>query len=435
MALSVAIVGSGPSGFYTADALVKLDPDCEIDIIDELPTPFGLIRAGVAPDHQTTKKVQKAFGRTALEPQIRFFGNVKVGRDVSIDELREMYDAVILAVGSALDKPLGIPGEDKKGVIGAAALVGWYNGHPDFVDLDPDLNTKAVAVIGNGNVAIDIARVFAKTDAEMAETDIADYAWEAIRNSPLTDVYMFGRRGPVEASFTNVELREMGHLEDAAAIVDPNQLPDEVTGEWSDRDKRLRERNLKTMREFPDLDQAGKSKRVHFAFFTKPIEILGGDKVEGLRLEKTRLENNRAVGTGEIFEIECGLVMPAIGYKAIPIEGVPFNEEWSEFESDQGRMAEGLYCVGWAKRGPSGVIGTNKPDGKEGAQQVVDDQGKGSNKAGRKALSAHLDAANVRVVSYKDWLKLEEIENANATAPAPRKKFVRIADMIAALDG
>ena len=221
MALSVAIIGSGPGGFYTAEALVKLDPDCEVDIIDELPTPFGLIRAGVAPDHQTTKKVQKTFGRTALEPQIRFFGNVKVGRDISINELKEMYDAVILAVGSPVDKPLGIPGEDKKGVIGAAALVGWYNGHPDFVDLDPDLDTKAVAVIGNGNVAIDIARVFAKTDAEMAETDIPDYAWNAIRNSPLTDIYMFGRRGPVEASFTNVELREMGHLQNAAAIIDP----------------------------------------------------------------------------------------------------------------------------------------------------------------------------------------------------------------------
>ncbi len=434
MALSVAIVGSGPSGFYTADALMKLDPDCEIDIIDELPTPFGLIRAGVAPDHQTTKKVQKAFDRMAQKPQIRFFGNVKVGREVSIDELKSMYDAVILAVGSPEDKPLGIPGEDKKGVIGAAALVGWYNGHPDFVDLDPDLNTKAVAVIGNGNVAIDIARVFAKTDAEMAETDIPDYAWDAIRKSPVTDIYMFGRRGPVEASFTNVELREMGHLENAAAIIDPAQLPDEVTGDWSDRDRRLRNRNLKTMREFLAIDQRGKSKKVHFAFFTKPVEVLGGDKVEGLRLEHTRLENNRAVGTGEFFEIECGLVMPAIGYRAIPIEGVPYNEDWAMFDSDQGRMGEGLYCVGWAKRGPSGVIGTNKPDGKEGAQQVIDDLGKGGDKAGRNALEAHLDACGAEVVDYSDWRKLEEMENANATPPRPRKKFVRIADMLAALE-
>lgn len=245
---------------------------------------------------------------------------------------------------------------------------------------------------------------------------------------------MFGRRGPVEASFTNVELREMGHLADAAAVIDPLQLPDAVTGEWSDRDRRLRERNLATMREFLDIDQTGKSKRVHFAFFTKPVEILGGDKVEGLRLERTRLENNRAVGTGDLFEIECGLVMPAIGYKAIPIEGVPFNDEWSEFESDNGRMADGLYCVGWAKRGPTGVIGTNKPDGREGAQQVIDDLGKGSDKGGRVALNAHLQASSVRIVSYDDWLKLEDIENANATPPAPRKKFVRIPEMLEAID-
>ncbi|MBM3540671.1 MAG: hypothetical protein FJX51_01365, partial [Alphaproteobacteria bacterium] len=248
MTLSVAIVGSGPSGFYTAAALLEQGVDCAIDIIDRLPTPYGLIRGGVAPDHQTTKRVMRAYERTALDPKVRFYGNVNVGTDVSLDALRAMYDAVVLAVGAPFDRPLGIPGEDKKGVFGSAAFVGWYNGHPDFRDLNPDLNTKAAVVIGNGNVAIDIARVLVKTKAEMATTDLPDYAEAAIRNSPITDVYMVGRRGPVEAKFTNVELREMGELEDCHPVLDGTQLPEQVTGEMSDRDRRLREKNMATLR-------------------------------------------------------------------------------------------------------------------------------------------------------------------------------------------
>lgn len=434
MTLRVAIVGSGPSGFYTADSLIKADPDCEIVILDELPTPFGLIRAGVAPDHFTTKRVEKAFDKTAREEQVRFAGNVKLGRDISVSALCKMFDAVVIAVGAPVDRELGIPGEDKKGVIGATALVGWYNAHPDFVDLDPDLDCNAIAVIGNGNVAIDIARIFAKTDAEMAETDIADYAWDSISSSPIDDIYMFGRRGPVQASFTNVELREMGHLENAIAVIDPEQLPDEVTGDWSDRDKRLRERNLKTMREFLEVDPTGKSKRVHFRFLTRPVEVLGDDRVRGLRLEKTKLEDNRAVGTGEFYEIECGLVLPAIGYRAIPIPGIPYDEDRAIMKNEDGRIDDGVFAVGWAKRGPNGVIGTNKPDGKIAAEQIITDLGKGAGRSGHEALLAHLAESGVRVVSYDDWDRIDEAERANAAPPAIRRKFTRIADMLAVLD-
>lgn len=325
MTISVAIIGSGPSGFYTADSLLKSGRDVRIDIIDRLPTPFGLIRGGVAPDHQTTKKVARAYEKTALADQVTYFGNVEVGKDVSMDELRDMYDAVVLAIGAPRDRKLGIPGEDKKGVFGSADFVGWYNGHPDFTNLDPDLDTQNVAVIGNGNVAIDIARVLVKTPEEMSVTDIAHHSAQAIEAAPVTDVYMFGRRGPVEAKFTNVELREMGKLDNCVPIVDAALLPDEITDEMSDRDRRLKERNLATLREFPNVDPAGKQKRVHFAFYSNPVEILGGDSVEGIRLEKTKVENGRAVGTGEFFDIDCKLVLAAIGYFSAPIEGVPFD--------------------------------------------------------------------------------------------------------------
>ncbi|MGB0627025.1 MAG: FAD-dependent oxidoreductase, partial [Alphaproteobacteria bacterium] len=261
MTINVAVIGAGPSGFYTVDALLKADKDIRVDIIERLPTPFGLIRGGVAPDHQTTKKVARVYEKTALTDGVGYFGNVEVGRDVTIAELQEMYDAIVLAVGAPRDRKLGIPGEDKTGVFGSADFVGWYNGHPDFTDLAPDLNTNTVVVIGQGNVAVDTARVLVKTAEEMTETDIADHAADAIAASPITDVYMVGRRGPIEAKFTNVELREMGQLEQCAPIVDAAQLPDEITGDFDDRDRRLRERNLATLREFTEMSPEGKPKR------------------------------------------------------------------------------------------------------------------------------------------------------------------------------
>ena len=434
MPLSVAIVGSGPSAFYTVEALLKSDADCEIDIVERLPAPHGLIRYGVAPDHQTTKNVSRSYDRMAGDAHVRFYGNVEVGTEVSLDELKAMYDAVVLAIGSPHDNALGIPGEDKQGVIGSAAFVGWYNGHPDFIDLAPDLDTRAVAVVGNGNVAIDIARVLVKTREEMASSDITDYAIEAIQASPLTDVYMFGRRGPVEAKFTNVELREMGKLEDCHPVVDAGQLPDEVGEVDNDRDRRLKERNLGTLREFTALDAGAKEKRVHFAFYASPVEILGGERVEALRLERTQVVDGRAVGTGEFFEIDCGLVLPAIGYRGTDALGAPFDERRGVVVNDDGRVGDGVYAVGWIKRGPTGVIGSNKPDGRNAAAQIVEDCGAGAGKPGRAGLEAHLEAAGVRFVGYDEWARINEAEVAAADdVPAPRRKFVTVDEMLAVL--
>lgn len=433
MTINVAVIGSGPSGFYTVEALKKSGQDVRIDMIERLPTPFGLIRGGVAPDHQTTKKVARVYEKTAQTDGVGYFGNVEVGRDVSLEELKEMYDAIVLAVGAPRDRKLGIPGEDKTGVFGSADFVGWYNGHPDFTDLKPDLNTDTVVVIGNGNVAIDAARVLVKTEAEMAETDIAEHAAAAIRASAIKDVYMVGRRGPIEAKFTNVELREMGKLENSVPVIDAAVLPDSVEGEWSDRDRRLKERNLATMKEFLEIDPAGKEKRVHFSFYAKPVEILGGDTVEAIRMERTRVEDGRSVGTGEFFDIACGLVIPAIGYYSEPFPGVPFDEAKGIVIHEDGRVGDGIYAVGWIKRGPTGVIGSNKPDGETAATQILEDIAEGS-KPGHEALAALLAERNVRVVDYADWKKIDEAEAKSAKPGAPRRKFVTIDEMVKALD-
>ena len=434
MSLSVAIIGSGPAAFYTADALVKSDGDCRIDIIERLPCPYGLIRFGVAPDHEKTKNVMRAFAKTASHEDVNFYGNVEIGKDICLDEVRAMYDAVVLAVGAGSDRAVGIPGEDKKGVFGSATFVNWYNGHPDSRDLDPDLNVQAAVVLGNGNVAIDVARVLVKTPEEMAATDLPEYAARPIQTAPLTDVYMVGRRGPNEAKYTNVELREMGHLKNCVPQIDAAQLPDSVEGEMSDRDRRLREKNLATVREFVARKADEKPKRVHFIYYAQPIEILGGERVTGVRFERTQVTDGRAEGRGEFFEIPCGLVVAAIGYVSRPVADTPFDERGGIVRNDDGRVAEGLYAVGWIKRGPSGVIGTNKPDGKLAAEQILADHGvAGGGKSGRAALEALLAERSVRAVSFTEWQTIEATEIANAREGAPRKKFVRVADMLAAL--
>ncbi len=433
MSVSVAIVGSGPAGFYTAEALVNLGEDFSIDLIDRLPTPFGLIRGGVAPDHQTTKNVTKKYEKTALQEQVRYFGNVEVGRDVSLDELREIYDAVVLAIGAPRDRKLNIPGEDKEGVFGSADFVGWYNGHPDFLDLNPDLNVSSVAVIGVGNVAIDVARLLVRTRKELSTADITDYAERAILESPIEDVYILGRRGPIEAKFTNVELREMGKLEQSVPVVDARQLPEDA-GELPDREKRLKERNLETLKQFSERQPDELPKRVHFSFYASPVEILGGDRVEGLRLERTKVENGRAVGTGEFFEIECGLVVAAIGYLADPFEGAPYDEKGGIIPNDDGRVDDGLYVAGWIKRGPTGVISTNRPDGVAVAGHIQQDFGADGSKPGRTGLENLLKERSIRAVSYADWKKIEAAETENAEGDHPRKKFVTIQDMLDVLD-
>ena len=432
MPVAVAIVGAGPSGFYTADVLLKSGLSCEIDIIDRIPAPYGLIRYGVAPDHQTTKNVSRAFEKTALRDEVQYFGNVELGRDVTLDEMKSNYDVVVLAVGARLDKKLGIPGEDLSGVYGSVEFVNWYNGHPDCWDLNPDLNVDAAVVVGNGNVAIDVARVLVKSRQEMSHSDLPAYAVEAIEAAPLIDVYMCGRRGPVEAKFTNVELREMGALEICTPVIDASLLPAEVTGDWSDRDRRLREKNLGTMRGFTDIAPDDRPKRVHFQFFSSPVEILGDDRVEAVRFERTRLEDGRTVGTGEYFEIACGLVVAAIGSQSEAVAGVPFDDKQGIVVNQDGWVEDNVYAVGWVMRGSTGVISTNRGDAVMVADQIAEKFQDGS-KLGRQGLEALLAERQIQRINFGDWKSIEAIEIANAPAGAPRRKFVSIDEMLAAL--
>lgn len=437
MPLDIAIIGAGPSGFYTAEALIKTGLDCRIDIIEGLPTPYGLIRFGVAPDHESTKRVTRAYERTALHERVAYYGNVEVGRDIGMGELRRLYDAVVLAFGASLDRRLNIPGGDKDGVYGSAEFVGWYNGHPDHRDLAPDLTRGPIAVIGNGNVSLDVARVLVKTEAEMARTDLPDFVSRAVQAAAVRDVYLFGRRGPAEAKWTNVELREIPLLADCVPLLDPADIPVQLDNVVTERDRRLKERNLKTTRSFLEVKPEGKAKRLHFVFHANPVEVLGDRRVEALRLERTRVENGRAVGSGEHFEVSCGLVVAAIGYRSQPISGIPFDERRGTVISRQGRVAKGLYVVGWAKRGPVGVIGSNKPDANVVAQHIQDDlaQGRiGSGKAGRAALEECLDERGIRWISFADWKAIESAELAAAGPGVPRKKLSRIRDMLAVLD-
>ncbi len=434
MSRNIVVIGSGPGGMYAAQGLLDKLPGCRVDIIDKLPSPFGLIRGGVAPDHQTTKKISRAFEKTMVAEGVRFLGNVKVGRDVTIEELEDIYDAVVLAYGAPYDNQLGIPGEDKKNVFGSNAFVGWYNCHPEFLDLNPNLNIDAVAVIGLGNVAIDVARVLAKTEKEMSVTDLAPYAGDAINASPISDIHVFGRRGPVEAAFTNVELREMGHLKNCVPIIDPAHLPDEVVAPYmSDRDLRLRTKNVETMRGFMAVDPDGKNKRMHFGYYASPVEILGGDKVEGIRMERTKVEEGRCIPIGETFDVECGMVVTCIGSRAEPIEGLPFDDKKGIVIHEDGRVRDGVYAVGWVKRGATGTIGTNKNDSLAVVDLMVAEFSGGLSE-GPAAFDRLANERAIRVVSYPEWQIINGLEEQAAAPEAPRRKFITPDDMIDALD-
>jgi NADPH-dependent glutamate synthase beta subunit-like oxidoreductase len=434
---NIAIIGAGPAGFYSADALMKALPECRIDFIERLPTPFGLIRGGVAPDHQTTKRVTQKYEKTAMMDQVNFYGNVEIGRDVSLMELRKMYDAVVLAIGAPSDKKLTIPGADKIGVHGSAAFVGWYNGHPDFRDLEPNLNTSTAVVVGNGNVAVDVARVLLRSARGMAEADLPKHVAEVIHAAPIMDVHLVGRRGPADAKFTNVELREMGNLNMSSPHVKADQMPDDfdaVLAHYEGRDHRLRRRNLETLVEFSTSSNKSKPKSVHFEFFASPVEILGGDRVEAIRFERTIIECGKIINTGEFFDIDCGLVIPSIGYRSEPIEGAPFDEKWGSIPNDNGRIDSGLYAVGWIKRGSCGVISSNRPDGVIVAEYIAEDIIPDPKKMGRNDLEGILKDRYLRWIGYSDWKKLEAMEIAAANGSAPREKFVTVEEMIAALD-
>ncbi|HKT15118.1 MAG TPA: FAD-dependent oxidoreductase [Allosphingosinicella sp.] len=425
----VAVIGSGPAGYYTAESLLKrLGDEVRIDIIDRLPVPYGLIRSGVAPDHQSIKAVSRRYEQVALSPQLRFLGNVSVGADVSIEELKSLYDAVVLATGAPHDRRIGIPGDDLPGVIGSAAFVGWYNGHPDFADLDPPLGVAAATVIGNGNVALDVARILAKTSAEFAGSDIVRHAYDALEKSAIRTIHVLGRRGPHQIAMTPKELGELGHLEAATPRVDPADFPPE------DADAALEpglRKSVGHLRSFAGL-AGGKSKTIVMDFFAMPVAIEGDGKVERLIVERTTLtEDHRAVGTGETYAVECGLVVSCIGYHTPRIEGVPFDDKLGRFANADGVIGDGVYAVGWARRGPTGTIGTNKPDGAQAAEQIAAGPGD-SGKAGGEGLDALLESRSVDVVSFSDWQKIEAAENARAREGSPREKFTSVVELLEA---
>ncbi len=427
--LHVAIVGSGPAGFYTAEALAKaLGEGVRIDIVDRLPTPYGLIRAGVAPDHQSIKAVDRRYHATALLPQVRFVGHVEVGSDVSMAEMRGLYDAVVLATGAPHDRTLGIPGEDLPGVLGSAAFVGWYNGHPDFADLDVPLGHPGACVVGNGNVAIDVARILAKTPDELAASDIVRHTRDALDHSRIADIHLIGRRGPYQASFTPKEMGELGHLARAQPLVDPAVLPP-VEGDGS-LEPGLR-KTVGHLRAFAAAPPRAVPIKLRFDFLTRPVAVEQHDGHLRLIVEATRLDGDAAVGTGALRGIDCGLIVSCIGYRTAPLGDVPFDARSGRFVNDDGRIGEGLYATGWARRGPSGTIGTNRPDGLAVAARIAAEVAPGG-RAGGAGLDALLGARGVAATGFAHWQRIDAAEIAAARTGAPREKFVRRAHLVAA---
>ncbi len=421
------IVGSGPAGFYTAEALAKSYGDnARIDIIDRYAVPYGLIRFGVAPDHQSLKAVAKRYDKVAETDTVRFVGNVMVGTDVSIDDLIALYDAVILATGAPHDRKLGIPGEELPGVMGSAEFVGWYNGHPEFADLDPPLSGTHAAVIGNGNVALDCARILSKTPHEFEGSDIVGHALAALERAGTRTITILGRRGPHQIAMTPKELGELGHLEAASPVVDIADFPPLEADDALEPGHR---KSITILREFaatpPD---PAKPKRMVFDFFAKPVAIQGDGKAERVIVERTRLDDDgRAVGTGETYDVPATLIVSCIGYSTSPITAVPYDEKHGHFLNDHGQVNDQLYCVGWARRGPTGTIGTNRPDGYEVAEQIAaafppeSDGGK----RGGDALDALLTEGGVEATNFADWRAIERAEEAQARAGCPREKYVR----------
>jgi ferredoxin--NADP+ reductase len=448
--LRVAIVGAGPAGFYAAEALLKQkDLVAQIDFFNRLPTPYGLVREGVAPDHQSIKAVTRVFDKIAANGVVRYFGNVTVGTDLSLADLQAYYDQIVFAVGAQSDRSMGIPGEDLSGSLPATAFVGWYNGHPDYRDLAIDLPMERVIVVGNGNVAMDVTRILAADPEELAKTDIADHALEVLRASKVREVVMLGRRGPVQAAFTTPELKEFGELSGVDVIVDPADLElDEASAAAMAGDKTAT-KNVELLRSYAARGETGAVRRIVMRFLVSPVEVLGEKgHVSAVKIERNRLAQSadgslRPRGTGVFETIEAGMILRSVGYRGVPLADVPFDESTGIIPNAGGRVTNiagdevlpGLYVVGWAKRGPSGVIGTNKPDAAATVSLMVEDVAvlPGIDDAQRDPalIEALLRERDVDVVSYGDWQKLDSFETTNGQQQGrPRVKLTRVDEML-----
>ena len=437
MTARAAVIGAGPSGFYAAEQLLR--QGVATDLFDALPTPYGLVRAGVAPDHPKIKSVTRIFDRTAAQPGFRFFGGVEVGTDVTREELLERYHAIVYAVGTPTDNGLGIPGDDRRGSVAATEFVAWYNGHPAYADETFDLACDRVVVIGNGNVAIDVARMLVLDPEELAATDVADHAIAAFAAASVREVVVLGRRGPAQAAFTNPELRELGELTRCDVVVDPAEVGVEVPDELEP----VARRNVEILRSYGERTPRNGERRLSLRFMRSPVEILGDGEhgaVTGVRVVRNRLEDGRAIPTGEHEVIGCGLVIRSIGYRGRPLPGVPFDERRGVIRNAGGRVCDedgaprsGEYAVGWIKRGPSGVIGTNKKCATDTVAALLEDLA-----GGRLAQPpAAADEAWLRtrvpgVVTWRGWEAIDEHERAlGAPAGRPRVKLVRVPEMLA----
>ena len=417
----VAIFGAGPSGLLLADALLKAHPGpLSIDIIDRLAAPYGLVRYGVAPDHPKIKSVINTFQKTFEDERVRFLGNVAFGIDLTLEDVQKHYDVTAYAVGAAVDRALGIPGEDLPGNLSSTEFVAWYSGHPDQNGREITLDAEAVAVIGVGNVAIDVTRVLAKHVDELRPTDVPPPVLDVLAESKVRDIYLIGRRGPAQAKFTTPELREIGELPNADVFLDPKDLELDPASEAAIAGKSALQRNIEVLRGFAAHVPEGRPRRIHFRFLASPIEITGKDHVEGIVLERNRLdEKESAVGTGVFETIPVQMVFRAVGYRGIPLPGLPFDKRSHVISNNAGRVIDengnvlvGQYVTGWIKRGPTGVIGTNKADSAETARAIIEDLPSlpHAPEAAESAVDALLEARGVRVCLWDDWLEIDRYE-------------------------
>ena len=442
----VAIVGSGPSGFYAAEALLRSECNVAVDVYEKLPVPFGLTRFGVAPDHPKLKLVINTFERIAQMEDFRFIGNVCVGKDVSVDTLSEYYHAIIFACGAESEKNLNIPGEDMKGSHSAREFVAWYNGHPDYRDISFDFSHERVVVIGQGNVALDVARILSRTIEELRYTDIADYALEALADSKIKEIYIVGRRGPVQAKFSDKELREFDELADCEPVVSINDMQVNFASQQElENSVSSNNANLTLFNNFLKNTKEYKSRTCHFKFYHSPVEIIGDNRVEGIVLEKNRLNGEafqqQAVPTGQLVTLGCGMVLRCIGYQAVPIPGLPYNQKSRVLSHREGRLCKndtifpGLYATGWVKRGASGTIGSNRGDSVATVQAILEDfQIADMAKPTSDILLEALKNRGCQIVSYSDWEKINTQEVARgALVGKPREKFTTVSDMLGAV--
>jgi len=454
--LRVAVIGSGPAAFYVTEDLFKqLGPGVHVDMYERLPMPFGLVRFGVAPDHQKIKQVTRVFEKAASNPGFRFFGNVDVGTDVDLATLRRHYHHICVATGAQTDRRMGIPGEDLARSHPATEFVAWYNGHPDYRDATFDLSVERVAVIGVGNVAVDVARILCRTVEELKATDIADYALEALEQSAVREVVVIGRRGPAQAAFTNPEIRELGDLPGADLVIPPEEavLDPVSAADVAQRTDRDLQKKVEIIQELAGREPTGKPRTLTLRFLLSPIELIGDEagQVAGMRLVRNRLDRKsdgrlRPVATDQVESLPVGLVFRSVGYHGVALADLPFDARAGIVPNqagrvlDDGRPAGGLYVSGWIKRGPSGVIGTNKPDAKQTVSCMLEDLAQcitlDPPAADGDAIERLLRAKGGRIISYADWRQLDQLEQARGqSAGRPRVKFTDLEETLAALSG